>query len=171
MCLFRFFTCSDILMLAELHWNTWENQTLLPQINRCRLMNVIHTKHCRNNLKRIIMREAMMGLSIRKLAAKSWIVRSGSVTSDWLPKASEEARKFFCNAFDTPTQIYHFIYTLTELIRCLNSQTLIQMHPQPGRLSSPFMSHTCDIFMSQIVPGAFKLYTSPSFGSGTLTDC
>lgn len=89
MCLFRFFICADILGLAKLHWVTWENQTLMPQINRCKLMNVVYTKRCGNNLKRIIMWEVMMGLFNREQAAKSGIVCGGSVGCD-CPKPATE---------------------------------------------------------------------------------
>lgn len=54
-------------------------------------MNVVRTKHCGNNLKRIIMQEVMMGLSSREPAAKSYIVCSGLLRSACLPKASDGA--------------------------------------------------------------------------------
>lgn len=66
--LFRFCTCADIPVLAELE--LLEKIRLFPQINRCKLINVVCTKHCGNNLKRVTMQGVMMGLSNMKQTAK-----------------------------------------------------------------------------------------------------
>lgn len=105
-------------------WVTWENQTLFPQINRCKLTNVVCTTHCGNNLKRMIMQGVMMGLSNRRQTAKSEIACHGSLESECLPKASDRIWRFCYSISDTQTWKYCFIYSLNEHGRCLNAQAV-----------------------------------------------